>query len=219
METASPKALMHQVLSKLRTLALASLALYPSLFTLSAHAETMATGKMGQCQGAIEYNAKAQALGFRLAHGDTFYCGASQEETLALLNSALKALPEGAQLDYLSIGRLIDYDWIGAALVAQAAQDKNWNAAQARPESQAGGAPNTYAYVSAYLSGEPLVSVWNDALRSRSVEIDAASIEKLLISGPDVAQNPAWVPSQKGYPFDAILHYRLRPLHAPITTE
>ncbi|WP_041598466.1 hypothetical protein [Hahella chejuensis] len=219
METATPKALMHRPLSTLRSLALTTLALSPALSSLPVHAETLATGKMGQCQGTIEYNAKAQALGFRLAHGDTFYCGARQEETLALLNSALKALPEDAQLEYLSIGRLIDYDWIGAALVAQATQDKNWNAAQASPNSHAGDEPNTYAYVSAYLSGEPLASVWNDALRAHGVEIAAASIEKLLISGPDVEQNPAWVPSQKGYPFDAMLHYRLRPLNAPITTE
>ncbi|MDG9671444.1 hypothetical protein ONV78_27165 [Hahella sp. CR1] len=188
-----------------------------TLLTTFAHAETIATGDMGQCQGGIEYRAKT--LTFRLSHGDVFYCGATQEETLALLNTALNVLPENAQLEHLIIGRLIDYDWIGAHLVSTLKQDKNWNAAQARPHKSEGSAPNAYAYVSNVLSGEPIATTWNRTLHTRGVEIAGASIEKLLISGPDVHQDPTWVPSQKGYPFDAILYYRLRPLSAPSATE
>ncbi|WLQ11840.1 hypothetical protein O5O45_19105 [Hahella aquimaris] len=190
-----------------------------TLFTAVAHAETIATGEMGQCQGSVEFNIKA--LTFRLAHSEVFYCGATQEETIALLEAALKALPDDARIEYLVIGRLIDYDWIGAALVAKTMQDKSWNAAQARPQISAENGPNAYAYayVGAMLADEPFASVWNRALKPRGLGIAGASIEKLLISGPDVQQSPAWVPSQKGYPFDAILYYRLRPLSASIATE
>jgi hypothetical protein len=180
------------------------------LFTGVTHAGAPYSQTVRDCTLSLEYNPQWASLRLRAHQVTALSCALSAAETETFLAAALQNLPADAAFSSLSLGRLIDYQWISSFLAESAAKDANW--------SQQLGAPlagQTYPYVQRVLSDPQIKDVFVAIFSRHGYQIAGVNVEKVLISAPNMRGIPDWVTAAGKVPFDAICYIRLKKSSPP----
>jgi hypothetical protein len=161
--------------------------------------------QLGRCALKLEADDEARGLRVRVSpEGVKPPCTASREELQRLLREAFsRTAPPRLEGVYRSLylGRLVEFPWLSAELVASAAADAAWDARKGRP---VGKDPN--AYVAAILSRRAVTEPLQSAIAGSGHRIRAASVEKVLV-GDRRLRGGEGPPGR--LPFDAMVWFSL----------